>query len=35
MWKNVVELQATDDNIIRRSRFTCWITRLQTHTHNI
>ena len=26
MWKNVVEGQATDENILRRVRITCWIT---------
>ena len=37
MWKNVVRVgQATDDNIIRRMRFACWIKKAidtQTHTH--
>ena len=23
----------TDDDIIRRTRFACWITKLHTHTH--
>ena len=26
--------QATDDNIIRRMRFECWVTRLQARTHS-
>jgi len=28
--------QAANDNIIRRMRYSCWITkaRIQTHTHN-
>ena len=40
IWKNVVEpRQATDDNIIRRMRFACWVpkathTHTHTHTHN-
>jgi hypothetical protein len=29
----MVELQATDDNIIRRMPFACWITRA-TDTHS-
>jgi len=32
MWNNIVEAgQATGDNIIRRMRIECWITRA-THT---
>jgi hypothetical protein len=27
MWKNGTARQATDDNIIRRMRFACWITK--------
>jgi hypothetical protein len=39
MWKNMLrERQATDDSIIRRMRFACWMTKAadthtQTHTH--
>jgi hypothetical protein len=41
LWDNVEKYgrtrQATDDNIIRRMRFACWITkaRIQKHAHNI
>jgi hypothetical protein len=35
MWKNMLRLrQATDDNIIRRVRFACWITKA-TDTHSV
>ena len=27
MWKNAGATQATDNNIIRRMRFACWITQ--------
>ena len=34
MWKNVVESrQAIDDNVLRRLRFACWITK-DTNTHS-
>jgi hypothetical protein len=34
MWKNVVRVrQTTDDNIIQRMRFACWITKV-TDTHS-
>ena len=32
MWKNTVKQQATDDNIIKRMRIACWITKT-TNTH--
>jgi hypothetical protein len=32
MRKNVVELEATDDNVIRRMRFACWVSKaIRTH----
>jgi hypothetical protein len=34
MWKNMVERQASDDNITRRMRFACWINKA-TDTHRI
>jgi len=34
MWKNIFRFrQATEDNIMRRMRFTCWITKA-TDTHS-
>jgi hypothetical protein len=33
MEKYVTARQTTDDNIIRRMRFACWITKA-THTHS-
>ena len=33
MWKNFKVGQTTDDNIIRRMRFACWITKA-TNTHS-
>jgi hypothetical protein len=34
MWKSCGDQQATDDNIIRRMRFACWMS-VATHTHTI
>jgi len=33
MWKNMVEPDITDGNIIRRMCFACWITKV-TDTHS-
>jgi hypothetical protein len=37
LWDNVEEhgtaRQATDDNVIRRVRVACWVTKANTHTH--
>ena len=38
MWKNMVELESTYDNVIRHMRFACWITKniyvyMHTHAH--
>jgi hypothetical protein len=33
--KNVRGSQSTDDNIVRRMHFACWVTKATEHTHNI
>jgi hypothetical protein len=33
MWKNIVQTQATDENMTRRMRLACWITEA-TDTHS-
>jgi len=36
MWKkHGRDRQATDDDIIRRMPFACWLTTLQTHVHYV
>jgi hypothetical protein len=32
MWKSVVESEATDDNVIQRMCFGCWLSKV-TYTH--
>jgi hypothetical protein len=35
MWRNIVQTdrQASDDNVIRRTRLACWVTKaIETHT---
>jgi hypothetical protein len=31
-WENMIDRQATDNNTIRRMRFTCWMTTATTQT---
>ena len=36
MWKNLVQPDRPDDNIIRRMRLACWTTKAKdTHTENM